>query len=801
MAIGKVRCKNMNNANIMAKSSNSLEGINKQKLTEHISDLLEVYEKIKTGIDFENIMPGFVEYLRVICILHDLGKINVKFQQKIELANKIDEVNQKDPNSPEINRLWKRYNFIKDERHNLLSGAFLKYFFDKLSVCDDLRSVLYKSIFYHHGSYEKYLGKSFAAIEKSVFEDVEKGVLLSDEFDKTEVEEYLSSKLGFDVRFKDNNILDYDFLKYLDENFGENNANRKLYILLKGFLNLIDHLASSQEKNIEYYLPIASEKLDDLLISLLHLKCERNGKKTDKIEFNQLQKRMGDLEYSNVVTIAFTGSGKTIADYRWYGKRKIFLVPNKISGESFFFDAVEIFGSEDYVGLLHGDISLYVESYRQSIKGEDILFTSRDKTLAKNFAKPYIISTVDQILLAIFKYPGYEKVFASIYESHITVDEVHLLTPRMFLILIYFIEFAAKHMNAKFHLMTATMPDIYLQKLNSISVPFEKSNENEVIDENRKIKCMFCKDKDWVEIASSSVKNGKKVLIVKNTIDEAIKTYEQLNYLRDDGFDINLIHSRFKFKHKRDKYRGILDQEGDVWIATQMVEISLDLDFEVIISDLAPMDAIIQRMGRCNRHDHREYGEFCIIDQENKDVYKEELKKVTKKILNQYKGKILSMRDRKQLLDYYYKDPSVEKDYHNEFKEAEEDIREIYGVINARELNGEDIMFKFDPYLNIVDSKIEAGKLFRKIEQNAKVLFEEDYYNAKDKPNKYKEYNMCSIQISKGMFYKLQKFNAFYIEDGFLIIKQGFCKYDQCVGLRLNSKQELEELNIQNSIL
>ncbi len=159
------------------------------------------------------------------------------------------------------------------------------------------------------------------------------------------------------------------------------------------------------------------------------------------------------------------------------------------------------------------------------------------------------------------------------------------------------------------------------------------------------------------------------------------------------------------------------------------------------------------------------------------------------------------MRDRKQLLDYYYKDPSVEKDYHNEFKEAEEDIREIYGVINARELNGEDIMFKFDPYLNIVDSKIEASKLFRKIEQNAKVLFEEDYYNAKDKPNKYKEYNMCSIQISKGMFYKLQKFNAFYIEDGFLIIKQGFCKYDQCVGLRLNSKQELEELNIQNSIL
>lgn len=159
------------------------------------------------------------------------------------------------------------------------------------------------------------------------------------------------------------------------------------------------------------------------------------------------------------------------------------------------------------------------------------------------------------------------------------------------------------------------------------------------------------------------------------------------------------------------------------------------------------------------------------------------------------------MKDRKQLLDFYYKDDSVEKDYINEFKESEKEIMEIYGLINSSELNGENIMFKFDTYLNIVDSKIEASKLFRKIDQNAKVLLEEDYYNSKDKPNKNKEYNMCSIQISKGMFYKLQNLNAFYVEDGFLIIKQGFCKYDQFVGLRLNSKQELEELTIGNIIL
>ncbi len=410
---------------IMAKSRNSLQGIKEQTLVEHTSDLIEVLDQIKEGIDLEKIKSGFVKYLRLICVLHDLGKMNGKFQEKIKLANEIDVLKSKEGDKQEIDKLWKRYKAIQDERHNLLSGAFLKVIFEGMAIEEDIKGILYKSIFFHHGSYDKYLGKSFAKIEKAVYEDIEKDVLLSNKYLKTDIEGFILDKLGFEMNFSQDGLIDYGFLKYFNEDFGEDDNKKKLYILFKGFLNLIDHIASSQEKGFTYYMPISPEKMDALLKSSIMRKCINNGQQVNEIKFFELQERISCMRDNNVLTTAFTGSGKTVADYRWYGKRKIFLVPNKISGESFYFDAVEILESEDNVGLLHGDISLYVENFRNSKRGEDILFTARDKTLVKNLAKPYIISTVDQILLAIFKYPGYEKIFANIYGSHITVDEVH----------------------------------------------------------------------------------------------------------------------------------------------------------------------------------------------------------------------------------------------------------------------------------------------------------------------------------------------------------------------------------------
>jgi CRISPR-associated helicase Cas3 len=146
--------------------------------------------------------------------------------------------------------------------------------------------------------------------------------------------------------------------------------------------------------------------------------------------------------------------------------------------------------------------------------------------------------------------------------------------------------------------MTATLPQAYKDKIMECNVEFVESNKDEQVEENRKIQLQIIKDDEqsFKKIIDKALNEKNKILIIRNTVDKAIETFEFLSKQYQDS-QINLLHSRFKFEHKKQKYKDILKQKGDIWISTQAVEISLDLDFQVAISDNAPMDSLIQRMG------------------------------------------------------------------------------------------------------------------------------------------------------------------------------------------------------------
>ncbi len=787
---------------ILAKSNNRMQNIKSETLVEHTEDLLEILDIILSKIKFENIdkkvsntvSMEFCKLLKMICLLHDLGKMNAKFQSKIEIANKIDEIRSINKENKELDELWKEYKNIKDVRHNLLTGSFLKKILETINVDETIKSVLYKAILLHHGSYEQYLEISNSKVEKAALIDIEEGIFLSNQYELKKIEEFINNNLNIEINF-DENFLDYNFMYQLNENFKGNRDLQYLYITLKGFLNVIDHLASTQLRSFNYFLPFDENEIDKRLIEQI-----KNKTKKSDIKFRPMQDNLRKYMKNNVLTEAFTGSGKTAADYRWCGKRKIFLVPNKISAESFYNDAEEILGEEN-IGILHGDISLYVEDQNSKINSEGLTITLRDKVLSRNFAKPYIIATVDQLLLSMFKYPGYEKTFASIYDCYITVDEVHLLHPRMFLILVYFIQFAHEYLNTKFHLMTATLPQAYKDKIMECNVEFVESNKDEQVEENRKIQLQIIKDDEqsFKKIIDKALNEKNKILIIRNTVDKAIETFEFLSKQYQDS-QINLLHSRFKFEHKKQKYKDILKQKGDIWISTQAVEISLDLDFQVAISDNAPMESLIQRMGRCNRHDTLEYGLFYVTNSCDKDVYPEVVKKATLKLLEKGNKNILSMKDRKELLQQYYELKDIIKYYESEFESAETSIRNIYGL-NTAELSGEKIIFNYEPYLNIVDNKKAASRLFRDTNINAKIMLEEDYKYLQNKNATFKEYQFKSIQISEGYYNKLNKLNALYVDDGYLIVREGYCNYNSEKGLELKDKGSIELKAIEDTFL
>jgi CRISPR-associated endonuclease/helicase Cas3 len=115
------------------------------------------------------------------------------------------------------------------------------------------------------------------------------------------------------------------------------------------------------------------------------------------------------------------------------------------------------------------------------------------------------------------------------------------------------------------------------------------------------------------ELIHRAVENGQCVCWIRNTVDEATDVYRQL---RDSGLilpqNLLLFHSRFAFVDRMEAENQALAwfgkhstpelRRGKVLIATQVVEQSLDLDMDVMISDLAPVDLLIQRAGRLQRH-------------------------------------------------------------------------------------------------------------------------------------------------------------------------------------------------------
>ena len=114
-----------------------------------------------------------------------------------------------------------------------------------------------------------------------------------------------------------------------------------------------------------------------------------------------------------------------------------------------------------------------------------------------------------------------------------------------------------------------------------------------------------------VPLLEERLADGGCALVVRNTVGRAQETYERLR--EHFGEDVSLHHARFTIGDRLSKDKDLLRRFGPprsgpqrphraIVVATQVVEQSLDVDFDLLVSDLAPIDLILQRMGRLHRH-------------------------------------------------------------------------------------------------------------------------------------------------------------------------------------------------------
>ncbi len=273
-------------------------------------------------------------------------------------------------------------------------------------------------------------------------------------------------------------------------------------------------------------------------------------------------------------------------------------------------------------------------------KGEDSATATCSSWIADNRKKSLLadvgVGTLDQALLAVLPSRHQSLRLLGLLRHILIVDEVHAYDSYTLMLLRNLLRFHSA-MGGSAILLSATLPlGVKQDLINSFSegmgITPASLNESDAYplfthlssdgtietpveayaDVESFLDINFIHDsKEVEEIIVNSTNSGQCVCWVRNTVDDATDAYEALKG-RIDSSRLILFHARFAMgdrlsieeKVLKDfgKPSGSNDRKGKVLIATQVVEQSLDLDFDVMISDLAPMDLIIQRAGRLHRH-------------------------------------------------------------------------------------------------------------------------------------------------------------------------------------------------------
>ncbi|MBC1977523.1 CRISPR-associated helicase Cas3' [Listeria marthii] len=529
-----------------------------ETIQEHTDKLLLNYQLIK------ELYPKIeVDWylLELVCLLHDLGKMNVLFQKKMICGGRP---------SGEI-------------RHGFLSVAFVPV--KKLKALGyskkDIKLV-HTAIALHH--------------ERKRKTDVEQWKLEVQKLGE-QWNDFSYEKLQDNAEYKEIISLDYFYpgSRIFEGNSAADAEIFKKYVLLKGLLNRIDYAASG---GIDVELE-NDFLMDSMEVQLAHFKAEN-----PEADWNALQKYMMQHQNDNIVVIAETGMGKTEAGLLWLGNNKgFFTLPLRTAINAIYeriTKNIVTTNQAERVGLLHS------ETYSQYLLHEGNAEMDIDEyyTRTRQMSLPVTICTLDQLFDFVFRYAGFEHKLATLSYSKVIIDEIQMYSSDLLAYLILGLSYIDKF-GGKFCIMTATLPGIVTDLLLENGVNFVQPKEKFVSSRVRHSMEMV-----HTEIESEFIKpffNNNRILVICNTINKAKKIYQELKE-HFQGEEIHLIHSQFIKKDRSAKEDAIFkDGQKDstkkcIWVATQVVEASLDIDFDLLFTELSDVNGLFQRMGRCYRN-------------------------------------------------------------------------------------------------------------------------------------------------------------------------------------------------------
>ncbi|WP_055666024.1 CRISPR-associated helicase/endonuclease Cas3 [Desnuesiella massiliensis] len=466
---------------------------------------------------------------------------------------------------------------------------------------------------------------------------------------------------------------------------------RLLYSYVLGIVNLADWIASAKFNNtmpsIKFDYLINKEDVCDKLAKAIGI-----NKFTPKVFQEQLSNHKGSV----LVEIP-TGEGKTEGSFLWainnmksvYSKI-IYTLPTQTTSNKLYERAVNIF--EDNSGLLHSSSKIYLEKKYELENGKiDDNFDS-DILFSVTFNKGFTVSTIDSLFKYFLNIGRYNIVMLNFLRSIIIIDEVHSYDFKLMGFMKRFLELCDNY-NIPVCLMSASIPNKMkeLLNINKLSVISEeklfekKANYIYKIDEALE---------DNIDKIIDKFNKGKNILIVRNNIKKSVETFKNL---KNSGIEnIILYNSQFKKKDRVEKeneiYEKLANKEHFVLVATQVVEISLDIDFDVMYTDNAPIDSLIQRFGRVNRKKNIDrLGQIYIFRDTDIKPYYSRMLEVTYETIEEglfTLGEYTKWLNR--VYDILFNDKNIINELECKFKEGYEEfdknIYKLHGIAQSKDL-------------------------------------------------------------------------------------------------------------------
>lgn len=591
------------------------------------------------------------------CRIHDLGKVNLVFQAMLcpKLAEKFHIDVRKTQQIP----------------HGFLSAVTISLDeFDDLSelFSDKDFGPFITAVYYHHDREDHY---NSPAIRK-----------YAEKYYMKQIEEYLNRKIR---KLNCSNLDDLLFRNnvYTGKYIPDSNAWKE-YLLIKGLLNKFDYTVSAGYENAESAIDLHEKKLVKNIEKFL------NGK-----ELRPAQKFMKMNRDKNLIVIAPTGSGKTEASLLWMnGEKSFYTLPLKVSSNAIYLRIKENYEYKD-VALLHSDaMAVYLREYNGN---EDI---GEKYERSKMLSQPLTVCTVDQLFRFVYRALGTEIFAATLKYSKLVLDEIQAYEPRVIATIIYGLKMI-QEMGGKFAIITATFPPVLKYFMEQYGLV--EGKQYIFKDFTGKEYQVEKYPRHKVEIRHSEMNldeirlrgKNRKVLVICNTVSKAQKLYKKL-----EGENVWLLHSKYIRRDRAFLERKIMgfseSGESGIWITTQIVEASLDIDFDILYTEMCTADSLLQRMGRCNRK-----GRYCpneanivVFDNRNgvsegkrRSVYEDKLYDRSLELLSKYEHILFSEDKKTAYMNEVYSVDGVKETIY--FENIQKDLK-LFSEIHPTEYSADE---------------------------------------------------------------------------------------------------------------